>query len=546
MNEQVSTSSAQPSQQKHPSLLVFKSQSSAIDVYYPATRLILQPISRLSTLHFSIDRGWIRLQLLIMVRTRQQVRRQALGLPRNEVSSRSRDRTIEHLRHFSPMHPPESDFSHPRGPVAGHWLQETDEYKSWERFLWIKGKPGAGKSFLMEHVARFTAYQMRDQATVTFCSVAETGPYRRKSLPDIYAVILYQILHRNTELDWSVKEIYGKGYLKSRLEAAITNMSRPLICFIDALGSCWPEELSELLRFCRKLSASSSVKFCFSSRHYPYIDAFGGPTVILEEQQGHYDNIQSYLKTNGPQDLAHSVDEMVQKSSGCFLWITSLIEAWKENEYPTTKIALDDVLPEMKQCLEQIVNGPQMKACLEGVVRGAYLEFLRCVQCVMHAKRPLNMEELFFAVLSGLPDRSNQPSPWTKPEVEKFVVTNSRGLVELDPSSGSIQFVHQTVPEILRQIFEENGIAHDYFKVQEYMRESCENYLDRPTPLTPHIRSSTLRELIHAKFPFLRYALEFHYHHGQAASAENQKDHPACGKMTDGLLLKAWYTSKYE
>jgi hypothetical protein len=478
-----------------------------------------------------------------MVRTRQQVRRQALGLPRNKVSSRNRNQTIEHLRRYSDMPPSESCFSHiPRQPVAGHWLLETDEFKSWERILWIKGKPGAGKSTLMEHIARFTAYQESDQATVTFCSVAETGRYQRKSLLDVYAVILYQILHRNTELDLSVKKLYSKGYLKSRLEAAIANMSRPLICFIDALDSCWSEELSELLRFCRELSASSSVKFCFSSRHYPYIAAFGGPTVILEEQQGHYDNIQSYLK-NILQDLEHSVDEMVQKSSGCFLWIKSLIKLWEKNKYPTSEIALDDVLPEMKQCLEDIVNVSEMKAC---VARGIYLEFLRCVQCVMHAMRPLSMEELFFVVQSGLPDWIDQPLTWTKPEVEEFVVTNSRGLVEFDKSSGSIRFIHQTVPEILREIFEENGITYDFFEVQEYIRQSCENYLCRPISLTSYVKRSPLKKLIHAKFPFLRYALVSHAHHSQQATSVKNQDHSTCDKMTDGQLLAIWYSSTSE
>ncbi|EED11839.1 hypothetical protein TSTA_110190 [Talaromyces stipitatus ATCC 10500] len=473
------------------------------------------------------------------VTTRRQARRQALGLPGNEVSSRNRTKTIEHLSRDSQMHDSESYFSYiPRESVAGHWLLKTDEFKSWERFLWIKGKPGAGKSTLMEHIARFTAYQMRDQATVTFCSVTE-----------IYCVMLYQILRRNPEIDRSIKKIHNKRYLKSCLKTAITKMSRPLICFIDALDSCWSDELSELLDFCN--NCSSSIKFCFSSRHYPYIAAYEGPTVILEEQQGHYDKIQSYLKNN-LQDLERLVpemrdsliDEIVQKSSGCFLWIESLINLWEEKQISDFRIALDDVLPEMKQCLEDIVNRPEMKACFEGVVRGTYLEFLRCVQCVMHAKRPLNMEELFFAVLSGLPDRSNQPSTWTKPEVEKFVVTNSRGLVELDKSSGSIRFIHQTVPEILRQIFEENGITYDYFKAQEYMRQSCENYLSRPGSLTPYIKSSTLSGFIHAKFPFVRYALESHDHHSQAATSVKYQGHSTCDKMTDGQLLVAWYSGQ--
>lgn len=145
------------------------------------------------------------------------------------------------------------------------------------------------------------------------------------------------------------------------------------------------------------------------------------------------------------------------------------------------------------------------RRCCDKTLLGIFAVCPMCDAC-----RPLNMEELFFAVLSGLPGRSNQPSTWTKPELEKFVVTNSRGLVELDKSSSSIRFIHQTVPEILREFFEENGITYDYFEAQEYMRQSCENYLYRPTSLASYVKSSTLVELIHVKFPFLRYALESH------------------------------------
>jgi ABC-type lipoprotein export system ATPase subunit len=48
-------------------------------------------------------------------------------------------------------------------------LAAETEFQDWQdRFLWIKGKPGAGKSTLMKEVARITVYQKRDQAIVTF------------------------------------------------------------------------------------------------------------------------------------------------------------------------------------------------------------------------------------------------------------------------------------------------------------------------------------------------------------------------------------------
>ena len=102
---------------------------------------------------------------------------------------------------------------------------------------------------------------------------------------------------------------------------------RRVICFIDALDECEEEQVRAMIDFIQSLgehAISSRVQLhvCFSSRHYPHITIEKGLELILEDQEGHADDITRYLHSElkiGRSKQAEEIRrEIHEKASGIF------------------------------------------------------------------------------------------------------------------------------------------------------------------------------------------------------------------------------------
>ena len=440
------------------------------------------------------------------------------------------------------------------------WLSKTPEYIQWldaaklvehHGFLWIKGKPGTGKSTLMKY-AHAQAKRTFKNGIVISSFFNARGEDLEKSTIGMYRSLLWQLLEQLPELQ-RVFDTLGIAALKSGgshqwsseslkelFQNAIQQLGhRSLTCFIDALDECEEHQIRDMVSFFEQIGdlvISNNIRFqvCFSSRHYPHITISKGVDLVLEGQEGHNQDITDYLDSElkiGHGKLAEEIrGEIQSKANGIFMWVVLVVQIMnKEHDGGRVHVLrkrLRDIPADLHELLLQIL------------IRDCYNreELLLCIQWILFAKRPLRPEEFYYALLSGVEPR--ELGPWnaediTMEVIEKFILSSSKGLAEVTKSRNpTVQFIHESVTDFL---VKENGLV-DLFpdlksnlpgQSHEKLKYCCLNYigidfstplqLGEDLPIAPSEEAREMRKLAGKLFPFFEYAVNFVLHHADVA-----------------------------
>lgn len=436
------------------------------------------------------------------------------------------------------------------------WLLSRPEYQDWlnpakflehRGLLWIKGKPGTGKSTIMKFVLANAKNSMPEATIVSFFFNAR-GDRLEKSTLGMYRSLLTQVLQKLPDLQ-PVLDVLGAPVttqsatqynwhietVKDIFHAAVKRLGRRrLICFIDALDECQDDDVRDMVSFVNNLGqelVASQTPFyvCFSSRHYPHITIEESIELILEGQEGHQQDITNYLHSElkiGQSKLAESIkEEILQRASGIFLWVVLVVRILRE-EYDrggvhTLRQRLRDIPDGLHNLFRNIIttDGRDIE------------ELLLCLQWILHTKRPLKREELYFALRVGID--ADSVSEWdpveiTLDDMEKFILDSSKGLAELTKNQ-TVQFIHESVRDFL---FQEHGIGPSQADVtntfstgasHERLKQCCVGYLKisykddlfkEEEPSDPGIQRG---EDLHKSWPLLKYAVSNIFEHAEAA-----------------------------
>jgi ankyrin repeat protein/nucleoside phosphorylase len=440
------------------------------------------------------------------------------------------------------------------------WIHSSSKYQDWlddktllehHGFLWIKGKPGTGKSTLMKVTLASTKRKMADSTVISFFFNAR-GEDLEKSTLGMYRSLLFQLLGKLPHLQnifalrppktddmgflkWDVET------LKTILEHAIRRIGdRPLICFVDALDECDDDQVRDMVAFFEHLgqnAASSGLKFrtCFSSRHYPHITIGNGIQLVLQEQDGHQQDMTNYLHIELKAGRSKLVDqiraEILKRASGIFLWVVLVVRMLNE-EYARGRIhalrrRLDEIPNDLEELFDNILTRDSQNT----------QELILCLQWVLYARRPLRTEELYFAILAGI--EPDSLSVWNSEEIDKddmkrFILNHSKGLVEeTKAKSRTVQFIHESVRDFFLR---RNGLDKPYFgpvttflaRSHENLKKCCQNYYTRADvsadlalngslPKASSDHAANLRQRACESFPFLEYAVRNMLYHSDAA-----------------------------
>jgi ankyrin repeat protein len=443
------------------------------------------------------------------------------------------------------------------------WLLSKSEYQDWRDvnkisehhgFLWIKGKPGTGKSTIMKFAYANAKKTMTDTIIISFFFNAR-GERLEKSAEGMYRSLLFQLLEKLPELQivfdslestapnggdshrWDIEKV------KNLFGSAIEKIGRSrLTCFIDALDECEEDQVREMVAFFESLghlAVLSQIRFCvcFSSRHYPHISIDKSVQLILEGQEGHQQDMANYLhselkagRSKGNELIEQIKAEILERASGIFLWVVLVVQMLNK-EYDRGRIhALRKRLDEIPNGLDELFrdiltrDGDNME------------ELILCLQWILYAKRPLKREELYFAILAGV--EPNAVTAWNAEEItneimERFVLSASKGFAEVTKSKDqTVQFIHESVRDFLLKGNGLNALRSDLasnFPGQghERLKQCCQNCmrinlsehvpLTTPLPTASSEDAANLRRLVSGKFPFLEYAVEHVLYHADAA-----------------------------
>ncbi|KAF7513388.1 hypothetical protein GJ744_009809 [Endocarpon pusillum] len=454
-----------------------------------------------------------------------------------------------------------------RHPHFQTWY-ENDYLAQHSGFLWIKGKPGCGKSTLMKATLEWARKRKSKdcfrQTIVPYFFNARASASLEKSSLGLYRTVVHHLLSSYLNLrtlfaekfalkdpgqlgeNWTIEEL--QEFLCDAIES---NESFGLCLLIDALDEAeYEDDIRQMISFLIQLSdralafgSSCKLHICLSSRHYPHINIARGLSLVVEDQLEHGQDIDYYITKelichDGP-EKSDLQAEILSKSAGVFLWVVLVVQILNK---------LDDCgasLSDMKACLKTIPAG------LNDLFREILIKSdvgietsMLFFQWMVFRMRPLQPAELFVAMeYSKSPHDpirtlSTEISVPTPDRLARFVLNYSRGLVEVVDTAPSqaatVQFIHETVREFLlkdnglasvSQALATNiaGISHEILRIACLRCMSLMN--DMPKEYEHYCQAShknnasleRFRSDMRLKLPFLDYAILHLFDHADQA-----------------------------
>jgi hypothetical protein len=375
-------------------------------------------------------------------------------------------------------------------PDTGIWLLEHMTYRRWlsqhQGLLWIKGKPGAGKSTLMKHAltSMTESHSAGQPATLSFFFHGR-GTSIQQSPLGLYRALLHQLLQRfpehlsdvvrsfqerySTKGDPGVQWNWHENELQGWLNTAIAKIlhDNELRIVIDALDEAGEKAANGLVTWFRRLlrqpQDSFGLSIIFSCRHYPIISCDGGSIICVEDEN--FNDIQTYIRAkfcdelpNLKQEEANSLeDKILSKACGAFQWVVLVLERaitdYRRRKPMSMILSLIDMLPQelhrlYETILEELNN--------DKADRGQSLQLFLWICCSIE---PLSIRELVDAMMVSHDIRYRSLRECEKSygfvngleEMETRVKCLSGGLAEVVYHSHkeSVQFVHQSVSDYL-------------------------------------------------------------------------------------------------
>jgi ankyrin repeat protein len=428
------------------------------------------------------------------------------------------------------------------------WLFTNTIYQSWldqdrisyhHGILWLKGKPGTGKSTLVKFAQSKARETTNEDIHISFFFNARGSPLEKDTM-GMYRSLLFQLftmvpstqevfdnipnfnLPRSPHWSWTMPQ------LENVFKRVVRELeARPLWIFVDALDECDEDQIRDMVGFFDLLGREAMrlniiVRVFFASRHYPKITITHKVELILEDEEEHSCDIERYIE-NELRTAYHTCSDAVEnirkevkrRASGVFIWVVLVVQILNKAYDYGRVTGLEKKLQEIPNDLGELFKGILTRD-------DQNMEYMRlCIQWILLAARPLSREELYFAILSGT--EPGAMSPWTGHEcpaevMDAFILSCSKGLAELTTSDRpTVQFIHETIRDFLLKgegmVFMQElssqsflGFGHDSLK------QCCANYISVVQEVVLADTNSTQERL-----PFVRYALWWVLFHANAA-----------------------------
>ncbi|KAK7911847.1 hypothetical protein PG985_014328 [Apiospora marii] len=445
------------------------------------------------------------------------------------------------------------------------WLNRDGTHKHEHKsLLWIKGKPGAGKSTLMKLLLHETRQARPGDTIVSFFFNAR-GNDMEKSTVGLYQSLLVQLLEKDPSLhnildNYPKQKNWSIELLKVLFEDVVKRSHKTLICFIDALDECHEQEIRDMILFLSELmDARDNFYTCFASRHYPNISVKNGCSAVLENKAEHDKDIAKYLKSAlqiGGGELAEQIlSEIKHKASGVFMWVVLVVSILNRECDKGHKHALRRRLRQIPGDLDTLFH--------EILTRDTENErgLLLCIQWVLFAAHPLSPRQLYYGILAGLePENLADPDTVTDyitdDDISKFLLDMSKGLAESTRSeSPTVQFIHESVRDFL---LDGKGLEAIWpgirtnltGKSHEALKLACHAFMTC-MPVSKMLLEPRFLYSIDGRLPFLGYANQWILYHANKAAknkyaqTEFLNTFPLADWMTIRNLFNRTYPPRY-
>jgi WD40 repeat protein len=411
------------------------------------------------------------------------------------------------------------------------WLMEKKSFLNWRdsgqaQLYWISAKPATGKSVLAAYIVKqlkeakqdcaFYFFAYGDKVKATISSVLRSLAWQMAIMnPDI----LQTILDISGKDDQIGKAEYRTVWRKIFLDGILrVKLKRPLYWVIDGLDECKNE--AELVPLLSKVAEICPIKILVTSRNRFESQrqvAQSKARVVSEEISA--DDTRGDIALYLSQNMEHlpSVDKdthlnmvntILNKSAGCFLWVTLVFKELMQ-VHTSTEIweVLDDIPTDMDELYSRILAS-MTKAPHGKKLAKAILTWTIC------SARPLTTHELFDALQLDIKDKIAN--------VKKSIEASCGQLVYIDATS-RVQMVHQTAKDYLLEPENNSEFAVDKREGHKRLAMTCLQYLNGNEMKAPRHRRLSSSDAVQQRSPFVDYACKSLFEHIKFVSSTDEE-----------------------
>lgn len=385
----------------------------------------------------------------------------------------------------------EADRAHPK---TCDWIYGNKTYAEWKELqrglLWLKGKPGSGKSTLMAYLYNDFGRKSRPEHHLTLSFFFHgRGTILQKSPVGMFRSLLHQIytkasiirkpVRRAFEMnsyatgwDWQLKELQELFSQAIRSASTIYHIT----IFIDALDEAGEEVAKDLADYFHSLNDKindvlGSTKVCISCRHYLVTSRNSIQEIIVEDHNR--DDMRRYVRDkfatisadgrirreNTTQEYENTIMDM---SSGIFQWVYLVVRL--VIKFDCERRSIQYIKQQLARLPRELNN--TYAFILENIIAEEDLpKLIPMIQWICFAETPLTVAELRHALASddtcvSMPQNYCRDSMDFEDD-DKFMTVQitaiSGGLAEVQyhsqrntptkHSRGIVQFIHQTVKD---------------------------------------------------------------------------------------------------
>lgn len=388
---------------------------------------------------------------------------------------------------------PEVDFiaqDSRRHPGTCEWLSRKVYYLNWRasldsRLLWIRGRPGTGKSVLSSYIIDdlrelgfdccFFFFKSSDESRLNANVFLRSMAWQMAMIhPDILSKIIHNstteinspvdLVHANT-VWW---KLYASSILKARL-------NRPQFWVIDSIDEC--KDSLEVMKILMQIQEAWPVAILITSRD-PVEMHLGeaNPVRDIECQEISEDDVQRdialFLKSKSkvlqcpvsdrwptPESMASHI---LAKSRGCFLWVSIICSELRQ---VTSGKEIDQVMGTVPSSMDSIYTN-----ILEEMEKSQFGKSVAkaMITWVTYAFRPLTTSEIQEAIELDIDDKVD--------DVERVISKCCGNMVYVDTYS-KVQLVHATAREFLTTRGPDSGFTVSIANGHHRLAKVCMNFL---------------------------------------------------------------------
>lgn len=421
------------------------------------------------------------------------------------------------------------------------WLLRKRSFQEWRdissaQLYWISAKPATGKTVLSGKVVHHLKDLNRDIAFFFF-------DYRNKAQTSISSFLLSmsaQMAYMHTEVLQTVLDICEKDdqlckadyrtiWRKLFVEGILRiKYARAQYWVIDALDEC--RNGSDLVPFLLKvIEMCSNIRILLTSRdRFEFHRQAIHPKVkVVQEEILAADtksDIALYLDANMDQlpsieeeDEEDMVSKILEKSAGCFLWVSLILQELRQ-AHTSTEIrqVLEEVPSDMNALYSRILDSMSKAPPYGKLLARAILTWAVC------SSRPLTTSELYQALQIDIKDKIDN--------IKTSIESRCGQLVYVDAQS-RVQMVHQTARDFLLQASDFSEFGVEEREGHRRLLMTCLEYLNGNEMRSPKHRRLSASIVAKERGPFVNYACNSFFEHVTHVSSQDDEALTALAKL---------------